>query len=49
MFQKKEIIAKIFLEILNVASFAELLVFLSEALTLLKMSFGSETGVAHGP
>ena len=45
----EEIIAEIFLEIPHVASFVELLVYLSEALTLLRISFGSETGVAGGP
>ena len=45
----EEIIAGIFLEIPNVASFAALLVFLSEALTLLRISSGSQTGVARGP
>ena len=38
-----------FLEIPNVASFAALLVCLSEALALLKISSGSETGVVGGP
>ena len=45
----EEIIAEIFLKIPDVDSFAALLVFLSEALALLRISFGSETGVASGP
>ena len=45
----EEIIAEIFLEIPDVAFFAALLVFLSEALALLRISFGYETGVAGGP
>ena len=45
----EEIIAEIFLEILDVASFAALLVCLSEALALLRISFGSEIGVVGGP
>ena len=42
-------IAEIFLEIPDVASFVALLVCLSKALALLKISSGSETGVAGGP
>ena len=49
MFQLEEIIVEIFLEILDVASFAALLVFLSEALALLRVSSRSETGVTSGP
>ena len=45
----EEIIAEIFLEITDVASYAALLVCLSKALALLKISSGSETGVAGGP
>ena len=45
----EEIIAKIFLEIHDVASFAALLVYLSETLSLLKISSGFETGVVGGP
>ena len=45
----EEIIAEIFLEIPNVASFAALLFCLSESLALLRISCGSETGVAGGP
>ena len=41
----EEIIAEIFLEILDIASFAALLVCLSEALALLRISSGFETGV----
>ena len=41
----EEIIAEIF----DVASFVALLVYLSEALALLRISSGSETGVAGGP
>ena len=44
----EEIIAEIFLEILDVASCVALLVCLSEALALLRISSGSETGVAGG-
>ena len=40
-FLAEEIIAEIFLEIPNVASFAALLVYLSEALPLLRISSGS--------
>ena len=43
------ILAERFLEILVVAFCATLLVYLSRALALLKISFGSETGVAGGP
>ena len=45
----EEVIEEIFLEIPDVASFAALLVCLSEALALLRISYGSETGVAGGP
>ena len=45
----QEIIAEIFLEIPYVASFVALLVCLSEALALLRISSGSEIGVAGGP
>ena len=45
----EEISAKIFLEIPDVAFCATLLVCLSKALDFLKISFGSETGVAGGP
>ena len=45
----EEIIAGIFLGILDVASFATLLVCLIEVLALLRISFGSEIGVAGGP
>ena len=41
--------AERFLEIPNVAFFAALLVCLSEALALLKISSGFETGVVGGP
>ena len=45
----KEIIAGIFLEIPDVASFVALLVCLSESPTLLRISSRSETGVSGGP
>ena len=45
----EEIISEIFFEIPNVASCAALLVCLSETLALLKISYGSEIGVAGGP
>ena len=45
----EEIIVEIFLEIPDVASFAALLVCLSEALALLRISYGSETGVPGRP
>ena len=45
----EEIIAEIFLEILDVAFCATLLVYHSKALALLKFYFGSETGVVSGP
>ena len=45
----EEIIAEIFLEIPDVASFASLLVCLSEALTLLRISSRSKIGVVGGP
>ena len=45
----EEIIVEIFLEILDVAFCATLLVCLSKYLALLKISSGSETGVAGGP
>ena len=45
----EEITLDIFLEIPDVAFCATLLVCLSKALALLKISFGSETGVAGGP
>ena len=45
----EEIIAEIFIEIPDVAFCPTLLVCLSKALTLLKISFGYETGVAGGP
>ena len=45
----KEIIVEIFLEIPNVAFCAALLVCLSNALALLKISSGSKTGVVGGP
>ena len=45
----EEIIAESFLEIPYVAFFAILLVYLSKALALLRISSGSETGVAGGP
>ena len=44
-----KITAEIFLEILDVAFCAELLACLSKALTFLKTSSGSETGVVGGP
>ena len=45
----EEITAEIFLEIPDVAFCAALLVCLSKALAFLKISSGSETGVASGP
>ena len=45
----EEIIAEIFLEIPDVASFAALLVCLSETLALLRISSISKTGVVGGP
>ena len=45
----EEIIAERFLEIPNVAFCAVLLVCLSKSLAFLKISFGSEIGVASGP
>ena len=45
----EEIIAGIFLEIPDVDSFAALMVCLSEALALLRISSRSEIGVAGGP
>ena len=45
----EEIIAKRFLEIPDVSFCAVLLVCLSKSLAFLKISFGSETGVAGGP
>ena len=45
----EEIIAEIFLEIPNVASFVALEVCLSEALALLRISFRYETSVTSGP
>ena len=45
----EEIIAEIFLEIPDVAFCAALLVCLSKSLALLKISSGSEIGVAGGP
>ena len=45
----EEITAERFLEILDVAFCAALLVRLSKALDFLKISSGSETGVAGGP
>ena len=48
-FSAEEIIVEIFLEIPDVASYAALLVYLSEALDFLKISSGSKTGVPGGP
>ena len=45
----EEIIEEKFLQIPDVASYAVLVVCLSKTLTLLKISSGSETGVAGGP
>ena len=45
----EEIIAEIFLEIPDVAFSVALLVYLSKAIAFLKISSGSETGVAGGP
>ena len=45
----EEIIVEAFLEIPNVASCAALLVCLSEALAVFKISSGSKSGVAGGP
>ena len=45
----EEIIAEIFLEILDVYFCAALLVCLSKALAFLKIYFGSKIGVAGGP
>ena len=45
----EEIIEERFLEILDVTFCAALLVYLSKALAFLKISYGSETGVAGGP
>ena len=45
----EEIIAERFLEIPDVAFCAALMVYLSKALALLKISSGSETGVFGGP
>ena len=45
----EEIIAEIFIEIPDVASYAILFVYLSEALALFRISFGSEMGVVGGP